>query len=253
VAKPSTHNPSPAEAIASCRLWATAPQEALAELAAEASTSAFEAGEVLVAEGDPASRMGVLVAGTALAYHLGADGRRFTYEELGPADPVGAVSALAGGRQPASVEATAAGSVAWIASEAVYSLMEREPSVARGIVRDLAGRVMDFTQLVQTLSLDVPARVAHYLFQRALAAGECTPDGLKVDLGMRKAELAEALGTVPETISRALARLKQQGIVDVDGSSVTITMWAPSRAWGAATRRGSLARPGCYSSLSSWS
>jgi CRP/FNR family transcriptional regulator len=39
---------------------------------------------------------------------------------------------------------------------------------------------------------------------------------------MRKNELAEAIGTVPETLSRAFARLKAEGILEVDGNRVTV-------------------------------
>ncbi|MDZ4063943.1 MAG: helix-turn-helix domain-containing protein, partial [Coriobacteriia bacterium] len=60
------------------------------------------------------------------------------------------------------------------------------------------------------------------LFQRALAVGETTPDGLRVDLGMTKGELALALGTVPETLSRAFARLKDDDVVDVQGRVVIV-------------------------------
>jgi CRP-like cAMP-binding protein len=82
--------------------------------------------------------------------------------------------------------------------------------------------VVHFSSVVQTLTLDVPARLARYIFQRALASGQPTPHGLELDLGMRKNELAEAIGTVPETLSRAFARLKAEGILEIDGNRVTV-------------------------------
>jgi CRP/FNR family transcriptional regulator len=155
-------------------------------------------------------------------FHLAADGRRTIYEELAVSDPFGMVAALAGGRSPAHVEAASDGSVVWVPREALLSMAEEDPNVARGLLQDLAARLVDFTAMVQTLSLDVPARVASYLFQRSLATGERTDEGLVVDLGMRKADLAEALGTVPESLSRALARLRDDGIIEVRSSTVVI-------------------------------
>jgi CRP/FNR family transcriptional regulator len=43
-----------------------------------------------------------------------------------------------------------------------------------------------------------------------------------VDLGMKKGELAMALGTVPETLSRAFAKLKDDGLIEVHGGKVTV-------------------------------
>jgi CRP/FNR family transcriptional regulator len=68
----------------------------------------------------------------------------------------------------------------------------------------------------------VPGRLARYLFQRSLAAGEATTEGLRVPLGMPKAELASSLGTVPETLSRALARLRDDGVLEVRGNEVLV-------------------------------
>ena len=39
---------------------------------------------------------------------------------------------------------------------------------------------------------------------------------------MKKGELAMALGTVPETLSRAFAKLKDDGLLEVRGSKVTV-------------------------------
>jgi CRP/FNR family transcriptional regulator len=182
----------------------------------------FARGETLAAEGETAARFGVIVVGKARVFHLGADGKQITFEHLGTADVPGAVAALAGGRFPANIEATTAGTIAWIPRERLFALIAEEPQVARSLIAGLANKVVNFTSVVQTLALDVPSRLARYLFQRSLSAGQTTAEGLRVDLGMPKGELAAALGTVPETLSRALGRLREDGVLDVQGRTVIV-------------------------------
>jgi CRP/FNR family transcriptional regulator len=150
-------------------------------------------------------------------YHLAADGRRLLSETAGPDEDFAAVAALAGGRYPAWVEAVRATRIAWFPREALDELLKAEPDVSRSVIADLADRVVAFSSVATSLSLDVPARVARFLFQRALATGDPTPEGLVVDLGMSKAELASSLGTVPETLSRAFAKLRDEGLLEVRG------------------------------------
>lgn len=222
MAAPSDIRPDLWAALRACRLWRPASDGAVAALARQATVRDVERGELLAAEGDIAGSFGVLVSGKARVFYLGADGKQITFEELGVGDALAAVAALAGGRYPANIEAGTAGSVAWLDREALYELLAREPEVAKSLVASLASKVVNFTSVVQTLALDVPARLARYLFQRSLASGEATSDGLRVDLGMTKGELASALGTVPETLSRAFARLRDDGVVDVQGRTVIV-------------------------------
>ena len=209
-------------AFRSCRLWRTASDEAVADLARRAHVREVSRGESLAVEGDAASEFGVVVAGRARVFYLGADGRQITFETLEAADPLAAVASLAGGRYPAQIEAATPATIACLPAEALFDLLETEPHVARALVSDLAARVVNFTAVVQTLALDVPSRVARYVFHRALQSGEPTAEGLEVDLGMKKGELAMALGTVPETLSRAFAKLKDDGLLEVHGSRVRI-------------------------------
>lgn len=209
-------------ALRACRLWRSATDDAVRALADAARVEEVARGAHLVTEGDPAARLGVLVTGKARVYHLGADGREVTFENVGPGDPLAAVAALAGGRYPANIDAATPGTVAWLDRGDVLAMLESDPAVARDMVVDLAGRLVGFTAFATTLSLDVPQRLARYLFQRALSAGRATAEGLSVDLGMSKAELAASLGTVPETLSRALGRLRDDGLIAVRGRSVVV-------------------------------
>jgi CRP-like cAMP-binding protein len=209
-------------ALRACRLWRAASDRAVETLASIATVADVHRGTLLAAEGDPAQRFGVLVAGKAVVYALSPEGRRVTLETIASGEPLGALAALSGGRYPYNIEATTPATIAWLTRQALFDLLAAEPDVARDLITDLAGRVVHFTGMVQTLTLGVPSRLARYLFQRALQTGRKTPAGLELDLGMRKTELAEALGTVPETLSRAFAKLKGEGVLTMSGSTVTV-------------------------------
>ena len=209
-------------AFRGCRLWRTASDEAVAELARAARVKEVPRGTSLAVEGDAATEFGVMVSGRARVFYLGADGRQITFETLETSDPLAAVASLAGGRYPAQIEAATPATVACVRAEALFELLEAEPHVARTLISDLAARVVNFTSVVQSLALDVPSRLARYVFQRSLKSGRPTAEGLEVDLGMKKGELAMALGTVPETLSRAFAKLKDDGLLEVHGSKVVV-------------------------------
>jgi CRP-like cAMP-binding protein len=214
--------PDVLSALRATRLWRAADNDAVAELAAHARIEDSPRGRVLASEGDLPDRFGVVVSGRVKIYHLGADGHELTFETSGAGEPIGAVAALAGSRYPATIEAATDVTIAWIPRETLFELIEAQPKVARSLVADLANRVVNFTAVAASLSMDVPSRLAGYLFQRALFSGRTTPAGLVVDLGMSKGELASSLGTVPETLSRALARLRDEGVLEVRARDVVV-------------------------------
>ena len=209
-------------ALRACRLWRGASDAALERLASEAAVEVVPRGALLASEGEPADRFAVVVTGRVRVAHVDADGRSLTLETATASEPVAAVAALAGGRYPATVDAATPATVAWLSRESLWRLMADEPEVARAIVTDLAGRVVRLTAVASSLSRDVPERLAAYLFERTLAGGQATEAGLVVGLGMSKGELASALGTVPETLSRAFAKLRDAGIADVRTRDVVV-------------------------------
>ncbi len=210
------------DALRACRLWRSASDDGVRRLEARARVRRYRRAAVVAAEGDAASALAVVAEGAASVFHLGADGRRLAFESMGPGEPILAVAALAGGRYPASTEAAADLVLVWLPREALFELMREEPVVARDLVTDLAARVVRLTETTRSLSLDVPSRLAGWLFQRTLAGVRTTPAGLELELGMPKTELAQTLGTVPETLSRALARLRAEGLIATRGRTVVV-------------------------------
>jgi CRP/FNR family transcriptional regulator len=83
----------------------------------------------------------------------------------------------------------------------------------------LSRRLRQFTVQVENLSLkEVPGRLAGYL----LFLSQEQKNRQRVELAVSKGQLASLLGTIPETLSRILARMREAGLVEVDGASIAL-------------------------------
>jgi len=97
-------------------------------------------------------------------------------------------------------------------------LLEKDPELALTMMGGMAAKLREFNQLISQLSLhDVPARLGMAILQQARQAGSDT-----FKLSQSKQQLAGQIGTVPETLSRALKKLKDSGAIDVQGATITV-------------------------------
>jgi CRP/FNR family transcriptional regulator len=79
------------------------------------------------------------------------------------------------------------------------------------------------TDLAESLSLkDVETRLIFYLSEELKARGIPARDGAELELAIGKNVLASRLGTVPETFSRTLKKLQDDGMIDVRGKRIRV-------------------------------
>jgi CRP/FNR family transcriptional regulator len=80
-----------------------------------------------------------------------------------------------------------------------------------------------FVDLVEELSLkDVSARVSKYLLDSSIRSGSKQEESVVFELEISKTQLASRLGTISETLSRALRKLQDRRIIRVQGKKITI-------------------------------
>lgn len=98
-------------------------------------------------------------------------------------------------------------------------LIKSDPSLAMNMLAVLSRRLRQFANLIEELSLkEVPGRLASYLlYLMERSSGDHT-----LELDIPKTLLANLLGTIPETISRTLARMAADGLIRVAGRKITI-------------------------------
>ncbi|NTU47809.1 MAG: Crp/Fnr family transcriptional regulator, partial [Syntrophobacteraceae bacterium] len=137
----------------------------------------------------------------------------------GPGEVFGEVPVFAGGLYPAHAEALEASRSLFLPRDAFIELVQKEPSLALNMLGMLSRRLRRFTHLIEDLSLkEVPGRLAAYLLY---LSGRNTHSDL-LELDITKSQLASLLGTIPETLSRILAKMTQQELIRVEGRRITI-------------------------------
>lgn len=180
----------------------------------------LEKGEVLFREGDDAAAFYVVADGQIKVFKESVDGRELIIKIMRAGDLAGEAAALAGVPYPASAQALDVAAAVEVPRREFVALVKNEPDLALNIIAALSVRLHQISAVLEKLTLkDVPARLASYVLERARAGA----DGREyVELDVTKTSLAAELGTVPETLSRALRRFADAGLMADEGGRLII-------------------------------
>ncbi len=180
------------------------------------------AGELIFSEGDPGNGFYVTAEGMVKIYKLSSEGKEQILHMFGPGEPFGEVPVFSGQSFPASAETVKNSKLLFFPRKAFVDLIVHNPSLAMNMLAVLSARLRHFTVQVENLSLkEVPARLAGYL--RLLAQEQENSEA--VFLKISKGQLASFLGTIPETLSRMLKKMSDQGLIEVQGRKIQLLDW----------------------------
>jgi CRP-like cAMP-binding protein len=99
-----------------------------------------------------------------------------------------------------------------------------QPTGVQGMLRSLARQQKEWAETtLSRLAMDAHARCAQWLLHQAQVAGASSA----VQLTQRKRQIAEQLGMAPETLSRILRDLREQGLIH--GRGRTLNLVDPGR------------------------
>ncbi|CAK0746623.1 CRP/FNR family transcriptional regulator, dissimilatory nitrate respiration regulator [uncultured Gammaproteobacteria bacterium] len=206
------------ELVRKTPLFTAMSEELVRVLLAEARITAYDAPALLFSCGDAADRFFFVLAGRVKLFVVNAEGRESVIElvEAGSTFAEAAVFGL--GRMPVNAETLAGARVLSIPSRILLSRVAADTAFAMLMLASLArwqshlmGRVMDFKSRAPGQRL-----AAALLDLTEIEAGPAT-----VQLSMTKTALASHIGVTPESLSRAIARLRRLG-VDTRGAEVVI-------------------------------
>ncbi|MBW1722600.1 MAG: Crp/Fnr family transcriptional regulator [Deltaproteobacteria bacterium] len=205
--------------LANVPLFRGLPFDQLRDLADIAEERRVERGTMIFHDGDEGNGFYVVIAGRVKIYKLSFDGKEQILHLFGPGEPFGEVPVFAGQRFPANAQSMEPGLLLFFPREAFVELITGNPFLALNMLAVLSVRLRRFAHLIDDLSLkEVPGRLAAYL----LYLSERKMGSLDFELGITKGQLAALLGTIPETLSRILSRMKSRGLIETEGRRIRI-------------------------------
>lgn len=211
------------EILHNSMLFSGLDDENLAEVAAICSRRQFARGETVFSEGDRATGFYLLASGTMKLCKTSPDGREKVLHFAYPGETFAEAAFFGDGNYPADARSTEAGEALFFPRDAFMGLLERNPRFSMNLIIALSLLLRRFARQIEELSFaEVPTRLAAYLLDLAQRKSTSYQGRTYVDLDIKKGELAASLGTVSETLSRAFRKLKEEGVIDVDGSRVII-------------------------------
>ncbi|MBK5222910.1 MAG: Crp/Fnr family transcriptional regulator [Acidimicrobiia bacterium] len=184
----------------------------------------FDAGNAVHLAGQPARRLFVVATGSAKLTRSTLDGVEVLLDVLLPGDHFGALPVLGSDAYTDSVWALTPLCVLSLDIDAFDDILDHHPSVARAGLGVMARRLEGSrSQAYALAAATAEQRVAAALVMLAARTGVRRAGGtILLDLPLSRDDLAALTGTASESVSRTLARLKRDGLIDTGRRWVTV-------------------------------
>lgn len=179
----------------------------------------FGRNAVLFVQDEPATRFYVILDGWVRLYRQTSEGQESTIAVYARGDSFAEAAILQSGVFPVTAVVVDDARLLVIEAEPFLRHLQADPKLCLNMMASMFNHLRRLVQQVEQLTVrSSTERLADFLLKLAPAgkAGEAV-----VRLPLDKAMIAARLGMQPETLSRALARLRPLGI-ETRGSRVTI-------------------------------
>ncbi len=198
----------------------------IAAIASLVTVRSLARGEYLFHEGDSSVGFYLVQKGGISVHRVNAAGKEQVIHVFRAGETFAEATLATETGYPADARAVEASQVLLVQKAGFIALLKRQPEISLRILAAMSSHLRVLVGQIEDLMLkDVETRLANWLLKRCPDLR--SPSPVAVALTGTKRTLAAELGTVSETFSRTLAKLRDQGYVTVDGSVITVI--APDR------------------------
>jgi CRP/FNR family transcriptional regulator, dissimilatory nitrate respiration regulator len=207
--------------LTSCPLLAGLPAQDLNLIADFSVGKSLRKEEYLFRESDISHGFYIVQSGSINVHRVHASGKEQVIHiyRAGESFAEGGLTTFNG--YPGDARALEPSRVLLVQKAGFLALLRRQPELAFRVMNAMNVQLRTAISQLENLTLnDVETRLAEWLMQRCPDPASAQPT--KIELKMTKRNLAAELGTVSETLSRTLAKFRDQHLLYVNGRIVTL-------------------------------
>lgn len=204
---------------------ASLPAGERAEFLGLGATRRFSRDQPLTRIGEPGREAFVITDGYVKIFADSAEGHPILLAVRAPGDLVGELAALDGRLRSATAKAANAVSVRVISAADLNDFLAGHPAAALAVRDTIAARLREATahRIALNNSAPVLRRLASALCMFGQEHGIGVPDGVLIAVPLSQADMSSLIATTEQSVRRALAALRGQGLVRWDYRKTVIT------------------------------
>lgn len=178
----------------------------------------YRKNELLFSAQQKADGLYYVQSGEIRVFKMDEQGREVEVVRLAPGDFLGEAILFVSSVFPFFAQAVKDSQVLFFEKNKIFKKIDKEPSIAKFFLNLLARKCVILNKRIETLGLQtVRQRLIQYLLLNCSGEQQC-----KVELKIKKVELAKILGTISETLSRNLKQLQDEGLIEVEGNKIHV-------------------------------
>jgi CRP-like cAMP-binding protein/AmiR/NasT family two-component response regulator len=178
------------------------------------SKKEFRAGDYIAFEGDDDTPGFVVVSGRVAMYKGSASGKEFIVELMSAGDPFGLLAATDTGTYPVTAKAQIDTTVAVLPRSVVLTIFEQIPESSKELIDMVFKRLRGAHDVSRGLAHDrVELRIAYALLALVPKFGLSASESDGAEIQMTRQELADLIGSTPETVTRTCKLLEADKIL----------------------------------------
>jgi CRP/FNR family transcriptional regulator, dissimilatory nitrate respiration regulator len=209
--------------LARCPLFAGLGEDQLRKIRSIAFPRHVGKKGIIFSDGEPTKGFYTVLSGRVKLYKVSPEGKEQILHIVSAPDAFAEAALFLEGTYPAFAETLSDCQLLFFPKRDFIQLIEKNPQLSINMIVSLSHYLKKFSLLIEELSLkEVSARIAKYVLDLSLKASKEGRIPMDVELDLTKTQLALKLGTISETLSRTLAKMKAKGIIDVKKNRILI-------------------------------
>jgi len=208
--------------LRSCQLFTGLPASDISAIAACAVIKQLAKGDYLFHEGDPSEGFYIVQRGGINVHRVSAGGKEQVIHLFQPVESFAEATLATVGGYPADARAVSESMVLLIPKRDFIELLRSRPELALRMLGSMSQHLRVLVGLLDDLALkDMETRLANWLLKQC--PRPLPNDAVVIQLNRTKRVLAAEMGTTSETLSRTLAKFREQKLLQVKGKTITLT------------------------------
>ena len=208
-------------ALRSCQLFSGLPPADLEKIVPFTVLKTLDKNEYLFRQGETSQGFYIVQRGAIAVHRVNAAGKEQVIHIFRAGESMAEASLATPAGYPADGRAVEPSQVVLIQKAGMLDLIRNQPELALRMLSSMALHLRVLVGQIEDISLkDVETRLANWLLKRCPNADDAEPVSIK--LTSTKRVLASELGTVSETLSRTFSKFREQNLISVEGSNVTV-------------------------------